>query len=142
CGRSTTPDSGLYYLGAAQAARDFGGLARKLSGGPALKPPPLRALGPDLDGLEGEMLAAYRPPLSIDKHPEFIGASAALKEARELDAAGLREGALLRYLQAVLRFSSLRMSAPPEAPALAETLGKMEGRLGAAGVDHTLGRVF
>src|SRR5262245_4586560 len=141
-GRSTTPDSGLYYLGAAQAARDFGSLARKLSGGPALKPPPLRALGPDLDALEREMLAAYRPPLSIDKHPEFIGASASLKEARELDAAGLREGALLRYLLAALRFSSLRTAGPPAAPALTEALAKLEARLSAPGVDHTIGRVF
>jgi hypothetical protein len=141
-GRSTTPDSGLYYLGAAQAARDFGSLARTLSGGPALTLPPLRALGPDLDALEGEMLAAYRPPLSIDKHPEFIGASSALKEARELDAAGLREGALLRYLQSVLRFASLRTATPPPAPALKETLDAMEARLSARGVDHTIGRVF
>jgi hypothetical protein len=141
-GRSTTPDSGLYYLGAAQAARDFGALARKLSGGPALKPPPLRSLGPELDALEGELLAAYRPPLSIDKHPEFIGASSALKEARELDAAGLREGALLRYLQSVLRFASLRMSAPPAAPALAEALDQFQKRLLEPRLDHSLGRVF
>ena len=141
-GRSTMPDSGLYYLGAAQAARDFGSLARKLSGGPALKAPALRALGPDLDALEGEMLAAYRPPLSIDKHSEFIGASSYLKEARELDSAGLREGALLRYLLATLRFSSLRTTAPSDTAALAATLKRMEARLAARGVDHTIGRVF
>ena len=38
--------------------------------------------------IEDELLAAYRPPTSIDSHPIFIRASALLKEARELDAAG------------------------------------------------------
>src|SRR5262245_17502210 len=141
-GRNTTPDSGLYYLGAALAARDFGALARRLSAGPSLAAPPLRPLGPDLDALEAEMLAAYRPPLSIDKHREFIGASSSLKEARELDAAGLREGALLRYLLAALRLGSLRAATPTEAPALAQSLRALEARLQKGGVDHSLGRVF
>jgi hypothetical protein len=141
-GRNTTPDSGLYYLGAAQAARDFGGLARRLSDATAPAAPPLRALGADLDVLEGEMLAAYRPPLSIDKHREFIGASSALKEARELDAAGLRAGALLRYLLAAMRFGALRAPTPTNAPALSESLRAEAARLGKRGVDHSLGRVF
>jgi hypothetical protein len=31
-GRSTTPDSGLFYLGSAQAERDFAAFARRLLG--------------------------------------------------------------------------------------------------------------
>jgi hypothetical protein len=141
-GRNTMPDSGLFYLGAARAARAFAGLARRLSVPSPLKAPALRALGPELDALEAEMLGAYRPPLSIDKHREFIGASSALKEARELDAAGLRHGALLRYLLAAMRFASLRAPTPTAAPALAEGLRSFEPRLHAAGVDHSLGRLF
>jgi hypothetical protein len=140
-GRSTTPESGLYYLGAAQSARDFAELIRRLSAPAGPAAPRLRSPAGEIDALEGEMLAAYRPPLSIDKHREFIGASAALKEARELEAAGLRHGALLRYLQAALRFGSLRAGAPPAPAQLAKRLDEAESRL-AAGVDHSLMRVF
>ena len=77
---------------------------------------------PELDALEAELLAAYRPPASIDRHGEFIRASAALKEARELDAAGLRYGALLRYLQSLQRFAPLRGARPPPPVAAAAAL--------------------
>ena len=61
---------------------------------------------------------------SIDRHSEFITASSASKEARELDAAGLRYGALLRYLQAVLRFAPLGPALPPlDAAALGKRIG-------------------
>lgn len=140
-GRSTTPESGLYYLGAAQAARDWTRLVRRLSQPAPQAAPALRPLAGDLDALEEEMLAAYRPPLSIDKHREFIGASSALKEARELDAAGLRHGALLRYLEAAQRFASLRAAAPPPVTELVSRLRELEGRLGGV-VDHSLARAF
>jgi hypothetical protein len=139
-GKSTTPDSGLFYIGAARAARDWGRLVRRLSTPSAPPSPPLRSLAADLDALESEMLAAYRPPLSIDKHREFIAASSALKEARELEAAGLRHGALLRYLQAAQRFASLRLT-PPPAGDIAARLAALEQRL-SGGTDHSLGRVF
>jgi hypothetical protein len=142
-GRNTMPDSGFYYLGAAQAQRDFIAFARSLGEGASGTPLALRALGPELELLETEMLAAYRPPLSIEEHPQFIGASSMLKEARELDTAGLRHGALLRYLQAAARFAPLR-AAPPamEAAALAAELGRLASRLAAGGVDHSVGRLF
>jgi hypothetical protein len=142
-GRSTTPDSGLYYLGAALAAREFEDVARRLAEPSPARAPPVRALAPDIDALEDALLAAYRPPLAIDKHREFITASAALKEARELDAAGLRYGALLRYLLASLRYGTIGAAASPTPPASAITqrLRALEARL-SRGVDHTLGRVF
>jgi hypothetical protein len=142
-GRNTMPDSGLYYLGAAQAQRDFVAFARVLAEDASGAPPAVRALGPELDLLETEMLSAYRPPLSIEKHPQFIGASSMLKEARELDTAGLRHGALLRYLQAAYRFAPLR-AAPPvmEAAAIAAELGGFAARLATGGVDHSVGRLF
>jgi hypothetical protein len=142
-GRNTMPDSGLYYLGAAQAQRDFVTFARGLTEAASGPPPPVRALGGELDLLESEMLAAYRPPLSIEKHPQFIAASSMLKEARELDAAGLRYGALLRYLQAAYRFAPLRAeAAAPSAGPLAAELERLGARLAAEGVDHSLGRLF
>lgn len=141
-GRSTTPDSGLFYLGSAQGERDFAALARRLSAPTPLPAPPVRALDAELDALEGELLAAYRPPASIDRHREFIGASGAIKEARELDAAGLRYGALLRYLQAVLRAAPLRGTGALDPAATTSRLRELEARLGAGGLDHSVGRIF
>jgi hypothetical protein len=150
-GRNTTPDSGLFYLGAAQAQAEFVGLSRTLA---ATLPPDslgepktLRSLGPELDALERELLSAYRPPASVDRHPQFIAASAALKTARELDAAGLRHGALLRYLQAILRFAAVKEPAsgsPSSVVALDPAFARKreESLKGLAGADHSLGRVF
>src|SRR5262249_7856852 len=125
------------------AERDFIAFCRSLSERSGLKPPPARPLGPELDALEAEFLAAYRPPASVDRHSEFNGASATLKEARQLDAAGLRYGALVRYLQALLRFAPLRPESP--APAAGELSRKLEAfaeRLSEAGADHTIGQIF
>jgi hypothetical protein len=142
-GRNTAPESGLFYLGAAQAQRDFALLARRLSVPKAPPPPPVRALDADLDALQSEVLAAYRPPASVDKHPEFIVVSSLIKEARELGAAGWRYGALLRYLQAAMRFGVLRPLAPgTEAPVVVQRLKSFEPRLSMAGVDHSLGRLL
>ncbi|MBI1851801.1 MAG: hypothetical protein HYR85_15790 [Planctomycetes bacterium] len=141
--KNTAPEYGLFYIGQAQAQRDFVALCRSLSAATSLRAPPLRDLRAELDALETEMLAAYRPPVSINRHPEFIVASSTLNEARELDAAGLRYGALLRYLQAALRFAPLRATpATLDKAALASTLHDLDARLSAAGVDHTIGRTF
>jgi hypothetical protein len=146
-GQSTTPDSGLYYMGAALAQRELATLVRDLGGGAPAPPPPLRSIAPELDALEAEILAAYRPPASIDRHVDFIRASAALKEARELDALGLRYGALLRYLQSQQRFAPARSAssaaADAAAPAALEArLREYDKHLARSGVDHTIGRLF
>jgi hypothetical protein len=143
--RNTMPDSGYFYLGLAKAHSDFAEFCRGLSSPAGRRPPPLRSLTGELDALEGELLAAYRPPASIDKHPDFIGASAALKEARELDAAGLTYGATLRYLQAALRAAPLTGKAPAMTKEEAtRKLAEMEPRLAdrEGGVDQSLGRIF
>jgi hypothetical protein len=141
-GRSTMPDAGLFYLGSAQAARDFVRWSRTLSAPSPDAPPALRSLAPELDALEGDLLGTYRPPVSIERHSEFIGASSALNDARKLDAAGLRYGALLRYLQASQRTRLLRSAPAVDAAALAESLREMEGRLRSAGGDQSVGRIF
>ena len=146
-GRATMNDAGLYYLGSALAQRDLVAFLRSLDEQPSAgDPPPLRGLSAELDALEADMLAVYRPPVSIDRHGEFIGASAALKEARELDAAGLRYGALLRYLLAAQRFAALRGAVvEPDASDVSDLdahLSSFEQRLSVPGTDHTIGRVF
>lgn len=142
-GRNTMPQNGFFYLGVAQAQREFAAFCRTLSAPTAGRAPRLRPLRGELDLLESELLAAYRPPASIEKHSEFIAASSTLKEARELDAAGLRFGAILRYLQAAQRLVTLRPSPSSlDAEALSERLKEWDARLSSGGVDHSLGRLF
>ena len=140
-GRSTVPDSGLLYLGTALSQREFATFCRNLPPGTPRPAPSLRSLTPELDDLEARLLAAYRPPASMDRHVEFIVTSASLKEARELDAAGFRYGALLRYLQAVQRFGTLT---PPESDLaqLKSRLAEMESKLAASSSDESVGRLF
>ena len=140
-GRSTMPEAGLYYIGSARGQIAFVEFCRSLSEPAAGTPLPLRSLAPDIDAFEKELLAAYKPPASIDRHAEFIAASATLKEAKELDAAGLRYGALLRFLQATLRFGS-PAAAGPDAAEIARTLEATRAKLAADGVDHTIARIF
>lgn len=145
-GQNTVLDAGLYYIGSALAQRELSQLLRSLTA-PAPAPPPLRPLGPELGALEAEILAAYRPPASIERHADFIRASAALKEARELDALGLRHGALLRYLQSLQRFAPARSASAAPADAareatLAAQLRQYGERLSTPAVDHTIGRLF
>jgi hypothetical protein len=143
-GRNTMPDSGLFYLDAARAQREFATFCRSLSEPSARRMPRLRGLRAEIDALEHDLLAAYRPPASIDRHGEFILASSMVKEARELDGMGLRYGALLRYLQAALRTAPLRPTPPPslEAGRLATQLRGLDARLSAGGTDHSIGRLF
>jgi len=141
-GRNTMPEHGLFYLGSARAAAEAVELCRSLSWPSAPNAAPVRSPQAEVEALEGELLAAYRPPLSIDRHADFIAASSLLKEARELDAAGLQHGALLRYLQAAQRFAPLRGAGVPEAPDVAARLRDLEQRLAGGGVDHSLGRLF
>jgi hypothetical protein len=114
-----------------------------MSSAPQGASPPVRSIAGELDSLETEILAAYRPPASIDRHPEFISLSASIKEARELDAAGLHYGALLRYLQAALRFVPLWATPPAlDAAAVRAQLAEWKQRLAAPGIDHSIGRIF
>jgi hypothetical protein len=142
-GRNTMPDAGLFYLGAAQAQKEFAAFCRSLSATTPGRAPKLRSLKGEIDALQHDLLAVYRPPVSIDRHLEFIVASSTLKEARELDTAGLRHGALLRYLEAALRFAPLREAPPPLDPeAIAARLRELDARLSAEAVDHSIGRLF
>ena len=142
-GRNTMPDAGLFYIGSAQAQREFAAFCRAMSA-PASRPaPPLRSLAGEIDRLEGEILAAYRPPASIDHHRDFILANSALKEARELDAAGLRYGALLRYLQAAQRFAPCgRRRRRSEDRSLTQRLDGIDARLTSGRFDDSVGRIF
>jgi hypothetical protein len=138
---NTEPRYGLFYIGQARAQRELVTLCRSMSA--TSKPaPPLHPLDAELDSLESEVLAAYRPPTSIDRHPEFITVSSTIKEARELNAAGLRYGAMLRYLQAEMRFAPLRTPVPIDRATLDRRIAEFESRVDGGAVDGSLGRIF
>ena len=142
-GHATAAEYGLFYLGEAQAQRDFVSFCRRLTEPSSLRAPPLRAIGGELDALEGEILDAYRPPASIEKHGDFIAASALVKEARELNTACFWRGAMLRYLQAVQRFAPLKPGAPAlDSKAVSDRLKEFETRLSDGQFDHSIGRLF
>jgi len=142
-GRNTMASTGIFYIGTAKAQRDFADLCRSLSAPDGPPAPPLRALGRELDRLEKSLLDAYRPPASIDRHLEFIGASSTLNEARQLDAAGLRYGALHRYLQAAMRTAPLVPGpARLDDAAVRARLQELATRLSSGGVDHSIGRLW
>jgi hypothetical protein len=143
-GLSTTPAAGLYYLGEAQALDSFVAFCRSLGRAfPRRDPPRLRALDGELDDVQAEVLAAYRPPASVAQHGSFIAIGSILKEARELNAAGLRYGALLRTLQAALALAPLRP--PPAVPAAAHQAAELHAlaaRLSQGETDHSIGQLF
>jgi hypothetical protein len=141
-GRATFPDAGLLYLGSARAERDLVAFVRTLREPAAGDDVAPRPLTDEIAALGREMLAAYRPPLSLDRHQEFVAAHGALDEARDLDAAGLRHGALLRYLQAAIRFAPLQATAtPPTREQLIEQLAAAQPPAGDAR-DHSVARML
>jgi len=140
-GVSTAPVYGLYYLGMAQGQSE---LAKWLATLPDLgkgRSLTIRSPGPEIDRLQHRLLEAYRPPQSIDRHPDFIRASAALKEARELDAAGLRHGALLQTLYAGMLAAPLLQAPPVDTAQLESRLADDEMRL-KDGRDHGIATLF
>jgi hypothetical protein len=142
-GRNTEVKFGLFYLGSALGARDFVELCSALDAPAGKQAPPLRSIRAELDALQAQLLAVYRPPVSVDRHAEFIGASSALKEARALDAAGQRHGAMLRYLTACARSAPLVDSAPaPSAEELVKLLDGFGKRIDGGAVDHSIAQVF
>ncbi len=140
-GRATDADSGLFYLGTAQAQQQLITFTRSMPSS-AGDTRVMRSIGSDADALERTLLSLYQPPASIDRHPEFIGVSAALKEARELDAAGLRYGAWFKFLQATQRLALLRATGAPDVAGLRTRLAAAERVFGTEPGDHSLAQVF
>jgi hypothetical protein len=143
-GRATMPPDGFFYLERARAASELVALCRALPPPVDERPEPATpSLAAVLDEVEGKLLKAYRPPASIDHHGLFIATSVGLKEARELLAAGLRAGALLRLLQSAPALATFAPPPPPrDAAVLREQLQKAEAQLLKAPVDDSLGLLF
>lgn len=140
-GRATDADSGLFYLGAAQAHQQFVAFVRGMPGR-ADAAAELRASVADADALERKLLSLYQPPASIERHPEFIAASAALKESRELRAAGLHHGAWFKLLQATQRTALLQSPPVPTTDVLRATFAAADREFREMSGDHSLVRIF
>jgi len=67
----------------------------------------VRSFAPEIAGLDAKVVAVYRPPRAIDNHTDFIRIDGTLKMAAELDAAGLRYGALLAWIRSERLFGAL-----------------------------------
>ncbi len=142
-GRNTQPEYRLLYVGVADAQRQFITLARGMTAAATETriPPTLRAIAPEIAAVQRDLLALYQPPASVDRHAEFIVASAALKEARQYDAEGLRYGALLKFLQGAQRTAMLRVT-PPDTAALTKHIASFRARLEDPRIDHSIGLLF
>jgi hypothetical protein len=139
----TDPQYGFYYLGQAQAAAAISRFAAGLPLHSRLKPPPLRSVLPELQKLQNEVLAAFQPPRSIEKHPEFIRLNATLKLANELDQAKLYAGALYQYLAATELFAVMEAPEPDGATQeeLKARIAKAQNGVGTAR-DDSIAQIF
>ncbi len=97
----------------------------------------LRSILPELRAIQDKVNAAFQPPLSIERHPDFIRLNATLKLAQELDAVELYAGALYQYLDAVQQLALLAVPASAEAP----TASALRQRLADRG-DTSIGELF
>lgn len=137
-GRVTGPKAGFYYLGEARGDADWAAFCRTLELRRESGPAPLRSIAPELAVLQERARAAFQPPLSIDRHPQFIRFNATLKLAGELDAQGRHAGALYEYLDAVQQLAAI----VPARKGPAESIGNARRRLADSPRDESLGLLF
>ncbi len=99
-GRETSLKAGIYYFRAAQSEGRLASFLSRLelpSEGVAYADVP--GLEQLLAGLEDELLEHYRPPFAQEQHATFIGLSAGLKFARELQQIGFVHGSFQAGLE-------------------------------------------
>ena len=142
-GKDTEPQYGLYYLGSAQGQYDFTKFCKTLQSTDKNKTVTFGNFENEIESFEDTVLAAYKPPLSIDQHPIFIRVSAMIKQAHELYDAGSYYGALYRYLEARYRyFRALEPGQAINAEQAAKRAQEFENRFNQTSVDNSIGRLF
>jgi hypothetical protein len=102
----TGVQNGMYYLGEAEGDAQFAKFCRTLQF-PAKEARAARSITTELQALQQKANDAFKPPLSKDKHPQFIRLNSTLKLAEELNAAGLYAGAWYEYLLGTLQFAAV-----------------------------------
>jgi hypothetical protein len=110
--KATDNSAGYYYVGEAEADTAYAtfcyGLALRRTGAPLNA----HSIAPQLENLQQRINAIFRPPLSIEKHPDFIRLNSTVKLANELDGSKRYAGALYEYLLAELQLGLLQNSTP------------------------------
>lgn len=141
---ATATKYGLFYLGQAQAAVDFALFCRELHFESSAGQFAVRSFAYDTDALNGKVEAAYQPPLSIERHPDFIAINAWIKRATEMDQGRLYYGALFAYLEGVRSFADMQTAIPAkdELPGLGETHTSLVKRFDEAGRDHSIAQMY
>ncbi|HEY7162474.1 MAG TPA: hypothetical protein VH815_14505 [Acidobacteriota bacterium] len=142
-GKATEPTYGMFYLGSAQGQYDFTQFCKTLRAASTYTPLTIGNFENEIESFEDTVLAAYKPPLSIDQHPIFIRVSAMIKQAHELYDAGAYYGALYRYLEARYRyFRALEPGQAITADQAAARAQEFEKRFNQNSADNTIGRIF
>jgi hypothetical protein len=141
---ATEPRDGLFYMGQSKAAIEYALFCQSLDLKGGLPAPLLHSVAVEIRSLQDQILAVYRPPRSVDQHPQFIQINSALKEAGDLEAAQLYAGALFKYLDSLQGFAMLEASKPgvEKADELRKELALARERLAAAKLDHSIAEIF
>ena len=136
--------SALYYAGESRGQAQFSAFCYTLNLPRKNAAFPLRSISPELHQLQTQVMAAYRPPRSVEHHADFIHLNATLKLAGELDAAKLYAGALYQYLDATQQLAMFFATVPPAAKQsrLRKSLQKMTSDLGGSQQDQSIAQLF
>lgn len=136
--------SALYYAGESKAQAQFNAFCYTLALPRKSAAFPLHSISPELQQLQTRVMAAYRPPRSVEHHADFIRLNATLKLAGELDAAKLYAGALYQYLDASQQFAVLDAATPVPAKQSGsrKSLQKMSIYLGGSKQDQSIAQLF
>jgi hypothetical protein len=142
-GRQTNARNGLAYTGLAKGHLDFAVWTASLGFPPAAgesTPSPRSRI----QDLERRVLAAYDRPGTPSMPGWFNTINAALKTAKELDAAGRPEGALQQLLDAELFFAVVSAEGSPAPPldALRRESSESHAAIGAAPGDQSMATMY
>jgi hypothetical protein len=142
-GRDTDPDSGLFYLGLAQGQLDLARFYSRLKDARHSQSLADDQIADEVDEFEKYLLSLYKPPASVEQHPIFIRSSAMIKQAHELLAANMKDGALYRYLDARRRLSPITGAGSTISAADANRRAKdFETRLAKSSEDNSIAKLF
>lgn len=140
-GQNTSPATGYYYLGEARGSLDWALFLRNLKFAPGDAESQFRSVAGEIADLERRIGEAYKPPLSVDKHPQFIRLNATVKQAIELNDAGMYAGALYMYLRGE-RFLGHILAAAPETAQVAGLKEQLAAAQKKVAAKHDVARIF
>ena len=135
---------GQYYLGEARGLADFSRAVRAMKFAEAPMSPTVRSIAPELQVLQSKANDAFKPPLSREKHGQFIRLNSTLKIAEELNSAGLYAGAWYEYLTALIQYSALQaptVEAAEQSALKARVAAELQ-KSASTGTDDSLRRLF